>query len=193
MFDAVVPAVVRWALAPAGTGAGDLLGPERDAVTGATPGRVGEFAAGRVAARAALAGLGERPVAIPRDGRRPRWPAGVVGSITHCAGLAAAAVARRADLAAIGIDAEPAVPLDAEVRELVATSAERDRLGGDLAGTIVFSAKEAFYKAWSSCGGALLGFDDVDAELRADGTFGSGPVPVRRRGRGGGRSAMASS
>ena len=75
------------------------------------------------------------------------------------------------DLAALGIDAEPAVPLDAEVRELVTTSAERDHLGGELAGTIVFSAKEAFYKAWSSCGGELLGFDDVDAELRADGTF----------------------
>ncbi len=95
----------------------------------------------------------------------------MVGSITHCAGLAAAAVARHADLAALGIDAEPAVPLDAEVRDLVATPAERDRLGGDLAGTIVFSAKEAFYKAWSSCGGELLDFDDVDADVRADGSF----------------------
>ena len=30
------------------------------------------------------------------------------------------------------------------------TPAERERLGGDLAGTVVFSAKEAFYKCWAA-------------------------------------------
>ena len=171
VFDAVLPAVARWAVAPAGTGIGDLVGVERDAVAGAAPRRVGEFAAGRVAARAALVALGEPPVAIPRAGRRPCWPPGVVGSITHCAGLAAAAVAHAADLVALGIDAEPAVPLDPAIDELVSTSTERGRLGGELAGTVVFSAKEAFYKAWSARGGGWLEFHDVDAELAVDGSF----------------------
>ena len=196
VFDAVVPAMARWALAPAGAGAGDLLGPERDAVTGATPGRVGEFAAGRVAARAALAGLGDGPSRARRDGRRPRWPAGVVGSITHCAGLGRRRRRparrpggdrhrRRTGRAARCRGARRSSPRQPSATASVATSL----------GTIVFSAKEAFYKAWSSLDGAVLvGLRRRRrrAARRRD-VRRAAPVPVRRRGRGGGRSAMASS
>lgn len=171
MFEGVVPAACRWVVASDGASTADLWDAEARLVAGATAGRAREFAAGRVAARRALAALGEAPVAILAEDRRPCWPPGVVGSITHCAGLVAAAVARRDDLRGIGIDAEPAVPLDDDVVEVVSSGAERRALGDALAGTIVFSAKESFYKCWSSLGGAPLEFDDVVLELDPVGTF----------------------
>ena len=123
-------------------------------------------------ARAALDALGVAPAAIPADAaRRPCWPDGVVGSITHCRDLAAAAVARATDLTALGIDAEPAQPLAPDVLDLVATTTERDRFDGPLDGTVVFCAKEAFYKCWSSAGGPLIDFDDVETTLHEDGAF----------------------
>jgi enterobactin synthetase component D / holo-[acyl-carrier protein] synthase len=44
---------------------------------------------------------------LPGPAGEPGWPPGVTGSITHCPGYRACAVARTEDLAAIGIDAEP--------------------------------------------------------------------------------------
>lgn len=166
MFEGLLPDAARWALAPREATADQLLPGEEAAVAAAAPKRVREFAAGRVAARAALAALGVAPVAIPAGtDRRPRWPHGVTGSITHCHGLVAAAVARTTDLTALGIDAEPARPLDDDVREIVVTGAEMSALDDPLAATVVFSAKESFYKCWSSMGGDVLEFTDVTVEL----------------------------
>src|SRR4051812_39625397 len=135
----------------------DLYPIEADAVRGAVAGRVAEFAAGRVAARRALAALGVAPVALPVGARRmAEWPGGIVGSITHCAGLAAAVVGRTGDWWALGIDAEPAVPLDDDVCDAVTTPAEQATLADPLDATVVFCAKEAFYKCWSALDGAVL-------------------------------------
>ncbi len=162
MFDGLVPASARWALGPETATIADLLGVELDAVAHAAPVRVGEFAAGRVAARRALAALGIGPVAVPVDARRlPVWPRGVVGSITHCAGMVASAVAWSDDLTAIGIDGELAAPLEPEVVDAVATAAERAALADGLTATVLFSAKESFYKCWSALDGPILDFHDV--------------------------------
>lgn len=83
---------------------GDLpdakLLPEEEAIIArAVPRRRREFAAGRWCARAALAQLGEPPVPILRGPQNePQWPAGIAGSITHCAGYRAAAAARTAEV-----------------------------------------------------------------------------------------------
>ncbi|MEZ0108044.1 4'-phosphopantetheinyl transferase EntD [Catenulispora sp. EB89] len=54
-----------------------------------------EYITTRHLARTALVRLGFPPVAIGTGGNRePLWPAGVVGSMTHCRGYRAAAVAR---------------------------------------------------------------------------------------------------
>ena len=83
---------------------------EAAAVARAIPKRRGEFAQGRSAARAAMGLLGHPPMAIPAGSdRAPIWPKGLVGSITHTNGLCAAALSQNA--AALGIDAEQAVPL----------------------------------------------------------------------------------
>ncbi len=141
------------ALPPAGLG---LFPAEARAVGTAGPARQAEFTAGRHCARTALAGLGLPAVPIrPGPAGEPGWPDGVTGSITHCPGYRACAVARTRDLAAIGIDAEPDEELPAALLDAVATAWEQawiQRQGA--AGPpvrwarLVFSAKEAAAKAW---------------------------------------------
>jgi 4'-phosphopantetheinyl transferase EntD len=163
VFDGLLPATTTWATGPSTATVDDLYADEAAAVRGAVPSRIAEFAAGRVAARRALAALGVDPVAVPVGARRmPSWPPGVVGSITHCAGLVAAAVGRVAEWWALGIDAEPAVALEADVRDVVTTPVERSRMTEPLDATVVFCAKEAFYKCWSALDGAVLEFHDVE-------------------------------
>src|SRR5207302_6761936 len=75
-----------------------------------------EFAVGRACARRALRAFGIVGVAISTGVQRePVWPQGVVGSITHCTGYCAAAVALGDHVTAIGIDAEVNAALPAEL------------------------------------------------------------------------------
>jgi 4'-phosphopantetheinyl transferase EntD len=147
-----------------------LLPEEEPLVARAVDKRRREFTAGRSCARRALAQLGWPGVAIVAGPRRePLWPSGVVGSITHCPGYCAAAVARRSDLRAVGIDAELSAPLPDGVADMVCTELER-RWAADLPGdhwtTLVFSAKESIYKAWYPIAERWL--DYLDAELTVD-------------------------
>jgi 4'-phosphopantetheinyl transferase EntD len=99
--------------------------------------------------------------------------------MTHCAGYAAAAVAPIPRISAIGIDAEPDAPLPDGVLDLIATAAERDRLDATRPETegsnwdgLLFSAKEAVYKAWFPLVGEWL--DHQEAEIcfgPQEGTF----------------------
>ena len=157
---------------PPGTG----LFPEEEAlVARATEKRRREFTAGRGCARAALAALDVTPAPILRGYRgAPQWPDGIVGSITHCTGYVAAAVARTQDLVTIGLDAEPNAALPGGVLELISLPAERARLRELAAawpGTgwdrLLFCAKEAVYKAWFPLTGRWLGFADADITIDA--------------------------
>ncbi|MFF1717797.1 hypothetical protein [Streptomyces sviceus] len=57
-------------------------------------------------------GPGHRPRPHPHRRRRcPAWPDGVVGSMTHCDGYRAAAVAHAGEVLGVGIDAEHHLPL----------------------------------------------------------------------------------
>ncbi len=147
------------------------LYPEEEAcVARAVERRRSEFTTVRHCARVALTRLGLGPSAIPRGERgAPRWPDGVVGSMTHCAGYRAAAVARAADLVTIGIDAEPNEPLPSGVLDLISLPRERAGLAAIAAAApgvcwdrLLFSAKEAVYKAWFPLTGAWLDFDGAD-------------------------------
>lgn len=142
-----------------------------------------EFLATRHLARAALAELG-RVDALVGIGphRAPVWPSGIAGSITHCAGYRAVAVARADDLLSVGIDAEPAVPLEDGVADQVLLPAEAARLRDPVESTVVFSAKESVYKAWHPLTGGWLGFEDVAVVLR-DGTFAATAADATMDGR----------
>jgi enterobactin synthetase component D / holo-[acyl-carrier protein] synthase len=167
---------------------------EESLICSAVEGRRREFITARRCARRALAGLGH-PAAPIRSGphREPLWPAGVRGSITHCAGYRAAAVTRHDDLAAVGIDAEPHAPLPDGVRESVTVAEERAASAGLPPGVhwdrLLFSAKESVYKAWFPLTGRWLGFEDaclsIDpaaatfrARILIDGTRLDGEAPL---------------
>ena len=152
---------------------------EAAAVATAGPKRRAEFAAGRALAHAALGELGAPagPV-LPGRAGEPVWPAGVVGSLTHCQGYQACAVARDTDLAAIGIDAEPSRALPDRVLAAVARGAERSRIAELTAVSpgvpwdlLLFCAKESVYKAWFAATGQHLGFAGVRVELAQAGRF----------------------
>jgi len=133
-----------------------------------------EFTAGRVCARRALARLGfyDRPVMVAPN-RAPIWPDGIVGSITHTEGFCAAAVAQRGDVVAVGIDAERHRPMPTEIHQLVCQDVELEWCKHESRDvdwpTVLFCAKEAVYKAWSSMVGSWLDFHDVyvAVDLRA--------------------------
>lgn len=128
-----------------------------------------EFTTGRACARLALERLGAPVVAIPNGERgEPLWPAGVVGSITHCRGYRGCAVAWSGQVAAIGIDAEPNEPLPDGVFDEIAHGPERELTGAGEAHAdrLLFTAKEAVYKAWFPLAGRWLGFEDVELSIR---------------------------
>lgn len=88
-----------------------------------------EFRTVRLCARRALRELGLPSVAVlPGEHREPLWPPGVVGSMTHCTGCRAAAVAHSRDLVTVGIDAEPHEPLPPDVTDAIALDEELVRL-----------------------------------------------------------------
>ncbi|MFF5721167.1 4'-phosphopantetheinyl transferase [Streptomyces buecherae] len=194
-------------IVPAGVAVADSFGdlpdarlfPEEEAgVRSAIDRRRREYATVRHLARQAMKDLGIPAVAILSGARRePLWPSGVVGSMTHCAGYRAAALSFDADHASIGIDAEPHAPLPEglltkvahpdEVPHLARLTAARPEVHWD---RLLFSAKEAVYKAWYPLARRWLGFqearlafdpasDGFTAELRQVGPVVAG-VPLSR-------------
>jgi 4'-phosphopantetheinyl transferase EntD len=150
-----------------------LFPEEKASIAQAVPKRRNEFATARFCARKALGELGLSPVAIPSGERgQPQWPAGVVGSITHCQGYRAAAVAHQREMLTLGIDAEPNTPLPDGLLRDIARPEEIPRLqklyglGGAVHwDRLLFSAKESVYKAWFPLAKRWLGFEDATLEL----------------------------
>jgi 4'-phosphopantetheinyl transferase EntD len=136
-----------------------------------------EFITARACARAALEKLGIPPTPIPTGERgEPQWPAGIVGSITHCEGYRACAVGRAAGLLTIGIDAEPNAALPGGVLGDIALPEELpwvSRLQLEIPEVrwdrLLFSAKESVYKAWYPLAKRWLGFEDAVLTVSPDG------------------------
>jgi 4'-phosphopantetheinyl transferase EntD len=154
---------------------GDLFDEEQVAIRHAVARRRHEFIAGRVLARAAMVGLGAQPQCVPAGpDRSPAWPPGIVGSITHSVSWCAVAVARADEVGSIGIDIEEAGAVGPELWPTVCTAAElewlatlpeQDRAG---AATILFSAKEAVFKAQYPLTGRMLDHQQVGIRVAAD-------------------------
>jgi 4'-phosphopantetheinyl transferase EntD len=173
LADGLFPHAVRALCRPVEDADDDLHPAERGLVANAVPKRRREFAAGRRAARELLASLGAAPGPLLRGAdRAPVWPAGLVGSISHCDALCAVAVARTDAAAGVGIDVEPDLPIDEELWSRICTPAEVDQVLGDAppaergrVARLVFSAKEAFYKSVSAHVGRVLGFHEVTLQV----------------------------
>jgi 4'-phosphopantetheinyl transferase EntD len=146
---------------------------ERELICNAVPKRRGEFAAGRYCARLALRRLGVSVAPILRqESGCPKWPDGIVGSISHTNGCVIAVAARDCRVVSVGIDVEcHDRPFPHQVLSRIGTSVEiaaLQRFQSTQFGVhayALFSAKEAVYKCVHSATGQRLTFHDVEIEL----------------------------
>ncbi len=135
--------------------------------------RRNEFITVRHCARLALQQLGQPPVPILKGEKgEPRWPDGIVGSLTHTRGFRGAVVARQAAVRSVGIDAEPHDVLPEGVLDAITVAEERAELTTLPQGLhwdrILFCAKEATYKAWFPLTQRWLGFEDAHVVFDTD-------------------------
>lgn len=136
-------------------------------LTRALPARKREFAAGRAAARAAMAQLEAKaaPVAASDD-RAPVWPQGLRGSISHTQTLCAAVMTDAAHH--LGLDIEENTDLAPGLLSTICSDAETAAIAGPdqlRLAKLIFCAKEAAYKAQYPVTKALFGFDHMEITL----------------------------
>ena len=145
LFISLVPVTVaHWPFSP----------DEEALVLNATALRRAQFAAGRRAARLAMAPLGVAPVAVGRGQEgEPLFPAQVCGSISHTRAYAVAMVGWMGDYASVGVDIDDGRPLGEEAAAGVTWKSEVKRIqtelgieSAELAQNFAFSAKEAVFK-----------------------------------------------
>lgn len=174
----LVPAGISVAVTAARGEAEQLWPAETEAIENATPMRQREFAAGRMAARQALLALGRAPSAILMgDDRAPIWPRAVVGSIAHDAKACIAVVGERERFKSIGIDIEPALPLEAEIFREICRPEELawlrqlpfEKRGG--VARRFFSAKEAIYKCQYPISRTIFDFHALSVIFDKQGRF----------------------
>lgn len=156
---------------------------EATAMARAVDRRCREFAAGRRAARRALALLEHPACALPMAAdRAPVWPTGLCGSISHGGGACAAVAARQDRHAALGLDLEPDADLPSDLLDHICRPEERVallRTGHPLRqARRLFSAKECAYKAQYALSQSFLDFDALQVVLTETGFVATFQVSV---------------
>ena len=180
MIADILPSWVAACERTVDVGEGGLFPAEQEVLVRAVAKRRAEFSTVRACARQALAQLGLPPVPIlPGERGAPQWPDGVVGTMTHCDGYRAAAVAPASRAVGIGVDAEPHGPLPDGVLGLVSLPEERERLA-ELAAVrpdvhwdrLLFTVKESVYKVWYPITRTWLDFSGASVAIEpAEQTF----------------------
>ena len=128
-----------------------------------------EFASGRLCAKQALASLGIHDYPLLMDNKRaPIWPKGVSGSISHTSDLCVAVASNVKESQSLGVDIEednrlrpdlwPQFLIQEGVDLLNQLHPSEDPIKW---ATVMFAAKEAFYKAQYPLTKSWLGFKDV--------------------------------
>lgn len=148
------------------------LRPEESRVLGEVSNvRSRQFSSGRRAAHEAVQQLQIQDSAIGRTERIPRWPPGVLGSISHSDSLAGAAVGLADTYLGMGIDLVPISAVSDKVAQRLLLGPELKWVGDMGSGdwrTALFSAKESVYKAVNPVVGEYLGFQDVTVSVVPD-------------------------
>ncbi len=128
-----------------------------------------EFAAGRAAARQAMSMLTNAEVLLPilaGEDRAPIWPEGWQGSISHKSTLCLAVVGQSGAL--LGLDVEEDRPLAQNLIPTICSDTEIARIAGAAEGhlaILIFSAKEAAYKAQYPLTREVFGFHRLEMRL----------------------------
>ncbi|MDK2125261.1 4'-phosphopantetheinyl transferase family protein [Parachitinimonas caeni] len=144
----------------------------------AVPKRKAEFVAGRFCAMSAMRALTDEWYEVPiHEDRSPIWPAHLLGSISHREGQAAAVAGLASQWRGLGLDLEPLIDADQAERigDMIVSEAELQLqpVGWSFPQylTLVFSAKEAFYKAIYPFVKRILDFHEVAVCAVDDGTI----------------------
>ncbi|MCU7930404.1 MAG: 4'-phosphopantetheinyl transferase superfamily protein [Candidatus Thiodiazotropha sp. (ex Codakia rugifera)] len=138
---------------------------EEQLIEGAVEKRQREFRAGRNAAHAILNQLNAPSGPILRgEKRQPTWPAGFLGSITHCRERCVVACTKKGDLLSLGLDVEPLSPLSKGIARYIDTPEETQfKLQHEtLPARLFFSAKESLYKCYYPLIGRYFGFQSIN-------------------------------
>jgi len=126
-----------------------------------------EYLAGRISAKTALEQLGVYDQQVIRgDSGCPVWPQGIVGSVTHTDSLAISCVSKVDHVKALGVDAEGILTCELanELAPQLLTAQDKrysSSLPFNYFVTLIFSAKEAIYKALYPSVGVFFGFEAV--------------------------------
>jgi 4'-phosphopantetheinyl transferase EntD len=170
-LDEILPSGAVGAVRRIGMEDDQLLSPAESASIGhAVVARRRASGAARMLARSLLGSISRPPPDISwSSSGAPIWPAGVVGSLAHDEVVAAAIVGSAAAFSGLGVDVEPAEPLDDELIPIVATPHEHRAFGDDpLQGKILFCVKEAVFKAVNPFDRRFLAFDDIVVDQVSD-------------------------
>ena len=130
-----------------------------------------EFRSGRLAAQCSLSQIGvDGDVGVAKD-RSPIWPDQSVGSISHSDAYVWAIAGLQSDMQSVGVDTEPiadANTLEHLKQEILLPHEEQLALQQGIdertAFTLIFSAKESFYKCVYQIHPVFFGFHTVTVE-----------------------------
>ena len=138
--------------------------------------RRSEFFTGRHCFHTARRTLNLEFVPLLRQGKVPSWPADSVASISHNQQLACAIVAT--NLKGVGVDVEHTQRVEKKLWRKLFTEDELKYLRNthlpmaeDLCATVMFSAKEAGYKAVFPINKQFISFQEVTVQITDDGEF----------------------
>lgn len=156
IFSSAVKVECGWLFMDFKTGRVSLEGETiPEALHSAVSKRILNFAGGRHCARKALTSLAETSLECGFfvEEKRPRWPSGYVGSITHSGDFVLAAVAKTSTLKSIGVDSEKISDTPARMQKIARkisspqeTEFVQKTLSTEHALTLIFSAKESLFK-----------------------------------------------
>jgi len=148
-LGSLLPTGIQFAVGPIPEESRFRFQAEADRMRSAGDYRKREFVAGRDCARAALVLIGftEAPIPADEDGV-PVWPEGALAAISHSRGYCAAVAGRRADYRILGLDLEKTNRLSHSAIKRVVHPNEQSYVQDDQKkATLIFCAKEAFFKA----------------------------------------------
>lgn len=132
--------------------------------------RVNEFMLERCAANAALKRFFPSPPPVLKgENWEPLWPENITGSISHKEEIAIAVVCKKSQYRGLGIDIEERKQkIDFDISRFICTEEEIQEIyrlherKKDVVFKLIFSIKEAIFKAFFHATGKLLGFEDIE-------------------------------
>jgi phosphopantetheine--protein transferase-like protein len=146
----------------------DLRSEEAVIVSKAIDKRRYEFSTGRLCARKVLQQIGIDNFTLTQGKKGEAiWPEQITGTISHSNNWAAAAVSTTNDIMGIGFDIETVNRISSGIHKIIITEKEKelldkkDKQDAQIYAALIFSAKEAIYKALSKLYNKTLRFKDV--------------------------------